>query len=382
MSTVSDSWHPLASTSTSAAVASPSTPSKRASRSSRVSNDTDYAAFTRTVTDPASGFDNATEFRIGDAVVVGADAKLKQKFLGAPLYQLEQKKKGKGKKKQEQQQQPYEGWRHEDGLEGGDKVAVITRLFEDVRGRKMALVRWFARPGAVWGPDGPEGDDEVEEVLPYELYYTADSTHLAESRALRSRAAANPFSSPSASPFKSSLARSPSKAYAARASNPLSAPSHLLSAAASFRTPQHSDPIPLSTITSHAEIFSPAALSASGIEQLSAAQQRPLKTFVCRRVYDVKPVHGAGFWSDLEWEELRQRGVEGYEEAMAEGGAAKAEAMDGWDVEARMEESEEEEESEEQIRKRQATLEKRKRDDRGEEEGAGAKGRCRRRKRK
>jgi hypothetical protein len=37
---------------------------------------------------------------------------------------------------------------------------------EDERGRKMALVRWFARPGAVWGPDGPEADEDAGPVLP------------------------------------------------------------------------------------------------------------------------------------------------------------------------------------------------------------------------
>lgn len=60
----------------------------------------------------------------------------------------------------------YEGWKHEDGLKGGDKVGVITRLFEDVEKRKKVLVRWFARPGAVWGPDGPDDESLGGPTLP------------------------------------------------------------------------------------------------------------------------------------------------------------------------------------------------------------------------
>lgn len=151
----------------------PATPSKRASRSSRISNDTDYRSFTRSTC--VGGTETTVEFRVGDTVVVGADAKLKQKFLAPPSWQVEAKGKGKGKKgkgrgkkrsQDDEEDGEPEGWRHEDGLNAGDKVAVITRLFEDVRGRKMALVRWFARPGAVWGPDGPDEDDDAGDVLP------------------------------------------------------------------------------------------------------------------------------------------------------------------------------------------------------------------------
>ena len=52
-------------------------------------------------------------------------------------------------------------WRHEDGLGVGEKVAVIVGLCEDVGGRMLAKVRWFARPGAVWSGVGPEEGDEV-----------------------------------------------------------------------------------------------------------------------------------------------------------------------------------------------------------------------------
>ncbi|GAA6023834.1 hypothetical protein JCM10207_005390 [Rhodosporidiobolus poonsookiae] len=347
MSTVTDSWVPTAGSSTDALPSPSSTPSKRASRSSRISNDTDYAAFTRTTVDNDTGLDTAAEFRIADAVVVGEQAKLKQKFLAPPIYQEEQRgkaRKGKGKKKAPQAQ--YDGWTHEDGLQAGDKVAVITRLFEDVRGKKMALVRWFARPGSVWGKEGPD-EDAGEDVLPYELYYTADSTHLSESRVMRERAANNPFSTPSSSPSKSSSRSSTMQ----------------LSASAAFRTPQHSDPVPISAITSHAEVFSPSTLRSSGLDALTAEQQGAVPTFLCRRVYDVKPIMGAGFWSDVEYDELRQQAVEMYEEKMDEGGVAKAEAQDGWDVEAAMEESDEEEEErqrEERRRKKVAEKQKRK----------------------
>ncbi|GAA5979203.1 hypothetical protein JCM11641_008460 [Rhodosporidiobolus odoratus] len=346
---MTDSWVPTASTCTSSLpVPTPSTPSKRASRSSRTSNDTDYSAFTRTIQD-AGGFDHTATYRIGDSVIVNSHAKLKQKFLSIPTY-LVPPKKVKGKKQQPQDE--YDGWRHEDGLQPGDKVAVITRLFEDVRGRKMALVRWFARPGAVWGPEGPEEDEAAGDVLPYELYYTSDSTHLAESRLIRSRAALNPFSSPSASPIKSS--RSPAIRSPARPTLSLIPSSSLISAAASFRTPQHSDPVLLSTITSHAQVFSPSALQSAGITSLTAKHQQSVPAFLCRTIYDVKPVSGAGFWGEVEWDELREQAVEVYRGAMEGEGGVKGEAQDGWDVEAVMEvDSEEEEKERERERERE-----------------------------
>lgn len=158
-------------------LASPaSTPTKRASRSSRISNDTDHAAFSRTSVDPSTGLESTLEFRVGDTVVVSDQAKLRQKFLAPPTYLVPTKPKGKSKAKgkgkqraqdDEDEEQQYDGWRHEDGLRAGDKVAVITRLFEDVRGRMMATVRWFARPGAVWGEQGPDEDhDAFGEVMP------------------------------------------------------------------------------------------------------------------------------------------------------------------------------------------------------------------------
>lgn len=170
---------------------------------------------------------------------------------------------------------------------------------------------------------------------------------------MRQRAAANPFSSPSASPSKS--------AARARPSLIPSASSSTLSAAASFRTPQHSDPIPLSSILSLAEIFSPSSLSTPTI---TAAQQLSLPMFLCRRVYDVKPIPGAGFWKEVEWDELRRGAVEVYREKM-EGGET-AEATDGWDVEAAVEVSEGEEEE----RRRK---ERRERKGKGKGKGKGKK---------
>ncbi|GAA5904632.1 hypothetical protein JCM8208_004835 [Rhodotorula glutinis] len=337
-----DSWVTTASTSRQPLVPSPvtttTTPTKRASRSSRISNDTDHPAFTRTSLDPDTGLESSLEFRVGDTVVVNELAKLKQKFLAPPSYLVPQKKhsrtkaKGKGKAvAQQDEDEDDDNWRHEDGLRAGDKVAVITRLFEDVRGRKMAMVRWFARPGAVWGEQGPDEDhDEFGEVMPYELYFTSDSTYLQESRLLRQKAAANPFSSPSSSsPTKRRGTSSSALPSPSRGSS-----SSFLSSAASFRTPLHSDAVPLSTIASSAEVFSPSALADTAI---TAAHQRPVPMFVCTRVYDVKPVAGAGFWGEIEWDEMRRKAVEWYEDRMREG--ERDVAQDRWDVEPVMEES-------------------------------------------
>ncbi|BGP29916.1 Origin recognition complex, subunit 1 [Rhodotorula toruloides] len=358
-----DSWP---STTRADSPSAPATPSKRASRSSRISNDTDYRSFTRSTS--VGGTETTIEFHVGDTVVVGADAKLKQKFLAPPSWQLEargtgkgKKGKGKGKKRSqddEEDQEP-EGWRHEDGLNAGDKVAVITRLFEDVRGRKMALVRWFARPGAVWGPDGPDEDDDAGDVLPYELYFTSDSTHLEESRVVRQRAAANPFSSPAGSPSKRSRNGNSTSAI----SSPSRTNSAFVSSSAVFRTPQHSDPVPVSTILSHAEIFSPPSLPDPSNPTITASQQSPIPTFICRRVYDVKPISGASFWGEIDWDEHRSKAVEWYDSTMGmverkEGGRERDVAQDGWDVEAVMEDSESESEDEEEREKRRSRAEK------------------------
>ncbi|BGP22671.1 origin recognition complex subunit 1 [Rhodotorula toruloides] len=356
-----DSWP---STVAADSPSAPTTPSKRASRSSRISNDTDYRSFTRSTS--VGGTETTVEFRVGDTVVVGADAKLKQKFLAPPAWQVEVKGKGKGKKgkgkgkkrsqDEDDEDEEPEGWRHEDGLNVGDKVAVITRLFEDVRGRKMALVRWFARPGAVWGPDGPDEDDDAGDVLPYELYFTSDSTHLEESRVVRQRAAANPFSSPSGSPSKHSrMTGSTSAVPSPSRTNP-----SFVSSSAVFRTPQHSDPVPVSTILSHAEIFSPSSLPDTTI---TASQQSPIPTFLCRRVYDVKPIPGASFWGEIEWDEHRMKAVEWYESTMGmverkEGGREREVAQDGWDVEAVLEESESESEDQQERERRRRRAEK------------------------
>lgn len=174
----------------------------------------------------------------------------------------------------------------------------------------------------------------------YELYFTSDSTHLQESRLLREKAASNPFSSssPSSSPSKSR-----SRSSAALASSPSRAASAFVSSAACFRTPLHSDAIPVSTIVSSAEVFSPSALDNAAI---TAAQQRPLPMFVCTRVYDVKPVPGAGFWGEIEFDEVRRRAVEWYEDKMR--GGEREVAQDAWDVEPVMEDSDEEEDSEDE----------------------------------
>lgn len=113
-----------------------------------------------------------------------------------------------------------------------------------------------------------------------------------------------------------------------------------LSSAALFRTPQHSDPVPITAIVSHAEVFSPTSLPDPSNPVITASQQRPIPTFLCRTVYDVKPIPGAGFWGDLDWDEHRQAAVRWYHRRVENKELGRA--VDGWDVEAVMEESEEE----------------------------------------
>ncbi|GAA5911697.1 origin recognition complex subunit 1 [Sporobolomyces salmoneus] len=329
-------------------------PSKRASRHNRISNEIEHFAYTRRTT----GGDT-TDYRVGDAVIVDDTVKLKQKFLHPPLYQIEaqtnSKSRGKGKKKVEAvPADDYEGWKHEDGLTAGEKVAVITRLFEDVRGVKMALVRWFARPGAVWGPEGPQDDEVGCKTLPYELYYTADSSHLTEQRQIEEKRRLH--SSPAKSPSKSS--------------------STFISSVASLKTPLHSDPVPLSSITRLVEIMSPLEPSTGenqGTEngngnangqsekeqeeeeiQARREMQNSCPTFIVKKVYDVKPISGASFWSDLQdsvggWERLRIRGIQGWQKeekdkATGRNGGGVEEKTKGWDVEPEMEIDSEEDE--------------------------------------
>ncbi|GAA6063239.1 hypothetical protein JCM10212_000341 [Sporobolomyces blumeae] len=357
-----DSWstpgHCSTSTSVVAASASgPHTPTKRASRHSRISNDVEHSSFVRS-TSSSSSSSASLEYKIGDAVLIDGTVKLKQKFLHPPPYLADaasnRKKQKKGKKRtlQERDEDAYEGWQHVDGLAADDKVAVITRLYEDPSGGRQALVRWFARPGAVWGPEGPDEEELGAPTLPYELYYTADSTHLSESRALRERALQNPFASPSK--VGSSKKRSRSSPAASRTSS-----SSFISAAASSKTPLHSDVVPLASIKSPVKIMSfPRARDGSQLDPATSEMQRDVPTFFVRRVYDVKPVAGAGFWAELVdfpgaggeggvrdgqgalggWDRLRARGVRGWERH--EDGERKAE---GWDVEPAMEEDEDDE---------------------------------------
>ncbi|GAA6012094.1 hypothetical protein JCM11491_001748 [Sporobolomyces phaffii] len=347
-------------------------PSKRASRHNRISNDVEHSSFVRTITPAAEDDDlaSSTEYRIGDAVIVDGSVKLKQKFLHPPLYQFDPAAtrttaKGRSKKQQTDVAAAYEGWKHEDGLAAGDKVGVITRLYEDVRGVKMALVRWFARPGAVWGPEGPEDDELGGKTLPYELYYTADSCHLSEQRQIEQRALER---------------QSPSK----RGNGALS----YISSVASLKTPLHSDAVPVSTISRLAEILSPVPASGpdDGSQNLAitARTQSICPTFVVRRVYDVKPIPGASFWSDLVpapipvattekgkekasandalggWEELRRRGIAGWSSVTEGSGDHKAR---GWDVEPEMEV--ESEEDEVVVRRRKAEKKKKENKEKG-----------------
>jgi len=165
---------------------------------------------------------------------------------------------------------------------------------------------------------------------------------LTESRQLRERAL---LTSPQK---KKSPSKSPSKtAY--------------LSSVASLKTPLHSDALPLSSISSLCEVLSYTPNSPA----LSRSAQRLHPTFVVRKVYDVKPISGAGFWADLiddegeeeegvgGWERLRMRGVEGWEGEKEE----MERKVEGWEVEPVLEgEEEEERERERRIRERKKSI--------------------------
>lgn len=94
---------------------------------------------------------------------------MQQKWLQTPASYLKcksTKNKGKGnpKKGGRVEEEDATGWSHKDGLEGAERVALIIGLFEDAAGCMNARLRWFARPGAVWGEEGPEEDEKVEDV--------------------------------------------------------------------------------------------------------------------------------------------------------------------------------------------------------------------------
>ncbi|GAA5889888.1 hypothetical protein JCM16303_001490 [Sporobolomyces ruberrimus] len=355
-------------------------PTKRASRHSRISNEIEHFSFKRTSSTPSRD-EETTEYRIGDAVLVDDSVKLKQKFLHPPLYQLSStsssstNSKLKGNKKNKavrDKVEEYTGWKHQDGLKSGDKVAVITRLYQDVRGTKMALVRWFARPGAVWGESGPQDDEVGNKTLPYELYYTADSSHLTEQREIEQRQLE-----------KRSPSKSPSK---------LTSSSSFISSVASLKTPLHSDPVPVSSITRLVEILSPSpeeqqeeqqqedSTSCTSFKERESIQS-VCPTFIVRKIYDVKPVFGASFWSDLEvgtteegkkkglggWEDLRRRGIEGWKGVGKEEGGGGDRKARGWDVEPEMEVNSEEDEV--LVRRKKAEMKKREKMDKKKREG-------------
>lgn len=176
---------------------------------------------------------------------------------------------------------------------------------------------------------------------------------------VRQRAAANPFSSPAGSPSK----RSRNALSTSELASPSRTNASFVSSSAVFRTPQHSDAVPVSTILSHVEIVSPSSLPDPSNPIISASQQSPTPTFLCRRVYDVKPVPGASFWGEIEWDEHREKAVGWYESTMEiverrEGTRERDVAQDGWDVEAVMEDSESESENEEERVRRHRRAEK------------------------
>lgn len=159
-----------------------STPS-RASRTKKFINQIQYDSFERK---NKNGIDSV-KFVIGSAVIISEKAPLRQKWLLIPDYLARSKaynnkrnnnKNNKNKKnKNKEIDQDVENeddarytkrregdWFHEDGLKGGERIAIITGFFENEEGIMMVQLRWFARPGAVWGEQGPVEEETVEPV--------------------------------------------------------------------------------------------------------------------------------------------------------------------------------------------------------------------------
>ncbi|SGY83361.1 BQ5605_C009g05632 [Microbotryum silenes-dioicae] len=284
--------------SASQSVAGPSTPT-RASRNNGLSNLARYSHFIRT---SSSGQPN--RFCVGETVVIGQGAVMKQKWLQVPEHQIERSRaivkamaKGKGRAQmtassRKQQPRAEASWFSEDGLGPHDKVGTIVDLYSDERERMMANVRWFARPSAVWGGDGPPEDEIVDD---YELYYTSDSAHLHETRARQSW---DPHRSPGLPLASSKLVE---------------------------KTPLCLDQIPIAAISRHVQILTPQDPSPSRTLPPSATP-----CFVVKKVFDAKPIQGAEFLGGIDWAEVYKQGV-----------------RDGnWDVEATMAEIESDEEQE------------------------------------
>lgn len=143
---IQDNW-PTTATPTTTTPSTSTTPT-RASRTKGFNNETHYPNFTRS--SPSTTL--TTTFSIGDPVIIGPSLTPSAKWLQPPPS----RSKSKSKKS---------NWSHEDGLRAKEKVGIIVGLWEDAAGLKMAKVRWFARPGAVWGGISPEEED-AEDVEP------------------------------------------------------------------------------------------------------------------------------------------------------------------------------------------------------------------------
>lgn len=283
----------------------------RASRLKGLSNDIPHSAFNRV--DVAASTSPPVRFAVGDSVIVSAAAETRQEWLKTPDHVLraaggksKRDKKGKARAKE---QELEEAWQVNDGLGVGEKVAIIVGLYEDAKGEMLAKVRWLARPGAVWGHEGPEEGEEVQDVRAhasctlsyisdtpppqFELYYTSDSTHLHETRALHSWTPSSSLNRPSTS--------------------------------VADRTPLHTDSIPTSTIASHASILTPSDPFPSNAAD--ARRQGAMPSYLVRKVYDAKPIAGAEFIGEIDYLDVYRRGM----------------SAGDWDVEAIMDEEEEEE---------------------------------------
>ncbi|KAK4048492.1 Origin recognition complex, subunit 1 [Microbotryomycetes sp. JL221] len=269
-------------TTTTTTPVTPTTTPQRVSRRNGLSNETDYKVFERVYSSMNQNQELARNedvhrFMIGDTVIVDKTCQPRQKWLHAPDYLRWQQLSRRNNKKRRQlvddpsatRTRESDEWKHVDGLGcDGDKVAVITRLFQDVSGQMKAQVRWFARPGAIWGQEGPPDGEHVKE---YELYYTADSTYLNESRLRQQWQPGDPPLPP-----------------------------------VSSKTPLCTDVVDCSSIVRHVQILTPQD---EWTDETIITRTEVFAPFLVTKVYDAKPVRDAEFLGEIDFAQVLERGL-------------------------------------------------------------------------
>lgn len=171
MSQTIDSWPATPKSTGKRPYPSPDTTPSRSSRTKGINNHIQHTSFNRT-----ASTSQPVTFNVGDQVIISSKAPCRQKWLQTPSSIKKSIINGKTRKAKKQVvhgiNDPYEGWQHIDGLTV-ERVAIILELYEDESEVKMVKLRWFARPGAVWGPD-PQ-DEAVEDVS--FIYILSFTTH-------------------------------------------------------------------------------------------------------------------------------------------------------------------------------------------------------------